>query len=87
MAAFAQSKMEQFEAQMKKITEADESYSAEKLRALLREANEVIRDQLSLLQTVVAKNPYEGDALSFLEENEVESPSPPGEAPSFPVCV
>ena len=43
--------MEQFEAQMKKITEADESYSAEKLRALLREANEVIRDQLSLLQT------------------------------------
>ena len=90
--AFAQSKMEQFEEQMKKITAADESYSADKLRALLREANEVIRDQLSLLQTVVAKNPYEGDALSFLDENEdeemeVESPSPPGEAASYLVCV
>lgn len=88
MSAFAQSKMAQFEEQMKRITAADESYSAEKLRALLREANEVIRDQLSLLQTVVAKNPYEGDALSFLEENEdeemeVESPSP-GDA-SLPV--
>lgn len=89
VSAFAQSKMAQFEEQMKRITAADESYSAEKLRALLSEANEVIRDQLSLLQTVVAKNPYEGDALSFLEENEdeemeVESPSP-GDA-SLPVC-
>lgn len=71
MIDFAQSKMEQFEAQMQKIEKVDESYSAEKLRSLLREANEVIREQMTLLQTVSSSNAMEGDALSFLDSDEM----------------
>lgn len=68
---FAQSKLEQFEAQLQKIENVDESYSAEKLRGLLREANEVIRDQMTLLQTLSSGNTVEGDALSFLDSDEM----------------
>lgn len=65
---YAQSKMSQFEAQLQKIAEVGEDYSSEKLRGLLREANDVIREQLTLLHTLVG-NQSRGDALSFLEEN------------------
>ena len=71
MIDFAQSKLEQFEAQLQKIETVDESYSAEKLRGLLREANEVIRDQMTLLQTLSSGNTVEGDALSFLDSDEM----------------
>ena len=50
------------------IAEVGEDYSSEKLRGLLREANDVIREQLTLLHTLVG-NQSKGDALSFLEEN------------------
>lgn len=68
MQTYAQNKMSQFEAQLQKIAEVGEDYSSEKLRGLLREANDVIREQLTLLHTLVG-NQSKGDALSFLEEN------------------
>ena len=68
MKTYAQSKMSEFEAQLQKIAEVGEDYSSEKLRGLLREANDVIREQLTLLHTLVG-NQLRGDALSFLEEN------------------
>lgn len=68
MKTYAQSKMSEFEAQLQKIAEVGEDYSSEKLRGLLREANDVIREQLTLLYTLVG-NQSRGDALSFLEEN------------------
>ena len=68
MKTYAQSKMSEFEAQLQKIAEVGEDYSSEKLRGLLREANDVIREQLMLLHTLVG-NQSRGDALSFLEEN------------------
>lgn len=71
MIDFAQSKLEQFEAQLQKIEKVDESYSAEKLRGLLREANEVIRDQMTLLQTLSSENTGEGDSLSFLDSEDM----------------
>ena len=64
MQTYAQNKMSQFEAQLQKIAEVGEDYSSEKLRGLLREANDVIREQLTLLHTLVG-NQSKGDALSF----------------------
>ena len=64
MIDFAQSKLEQFEAQLQKIENVDESYSAEKLRGLLREANEVIRDDLAA-DTIVRKHSRRRCTLVF----------------------
>ena len=65
---YAQSKVSQFEEQLHKSATVGEDYSSEKLRGLLREANDVIREQLTLLHTLVGGQ-SQGDALSFLEES------------------
>ena len=51
MKAYTKSMYDQFEAQIAKIEQVDESYTKEKLRELLKEASDNIRSQLILLQT------------------------------------
>lgn len=77
MKAYTKSMYDQFEAQIAKIEQVDESYTKEKLRELLREASDNIRSQLILLQTQEMRGDVFGRAdlqdISEIAENGEQS--------------
>ena len=92
---FTRNQIKQFQEQLEKISNAGEEvgdwfgfefeYSSEKLRNLLRDANDIIREQLNLLQTLASGQPN-GVALSFEEKVEEVAPEETEQKNDLVVC-
>lgn len=65
---YAKGKLEQFEAQYAKISAAHEEHTVEKLKALLKEASDVIQEQMTIIRTFTEADNC-NVPLSFLGDN------------------